>query len=150
MKVRLAKIADLSDIVAYAKTAHERSNYATLPFNGVIARRTAKAAMTDANSKVWVADDDGHIRGVLVGEIGPLPMTHFMGATDLVFFADKGGDLLLEAFVEWCKLRKVARIDMGISGGPDREGVVRRMFRRPGFEYSGQMFHLDLPVGEST
>lgn len=149
MIVRLAKLTDLSDIVAFAKDALERTNYATLPFNSVIARRTVKHAMTDATggSRVWVTEDDGKIVGLLIGEIGPLPMTHFNGATDLAFLADRGGDLLLDAFVEWCKLRKVARIDMGISAGPLRERAVRRAFEMKGFEHSGQMFHMDLPTG---
>lgn len=150
MKVRLAKVSDLSDIVAYAKLAHESTNYRVLPFNSVVARRSAKAAMTDANMRVWVAEDEGRICGLLVGQIGELPSTHYMGATDLVFYADKGGELLLDAFIEWCKLRRVvARLDMGISSGPEREKAVRRFFRSRGFEYSGQMFHLVLPVGDA-
>lgn len=145
MSVRLAKMSELSDILAYARTAHEKSNYADFPFNSVVARRTLKSAMTDANSRVWIAEHEGRICGLLIGEIGDLPMTHFQGATDLVFVADRHGEKLLDAFVAWCKLRKVARIDMGISAGPDREVAVRRMFERVDFLYSGQMFHQNMP-----
>lgn len=147
MTVRTAKLSEMSDILAYARTAHARTNYATLPFNPVIARRTLKRALTDADSRVWVAERRGAVCGLLIGEIGDMPMTHYRSATDLVFVADHYGMGLLAAFVAWCKLRDVARIDMGISAGPMRERAVRRMFERAGFTYSGQMFFQNLRSG---
>lgn len=149
MHVRLAKLTDLSDIVAFAKQATARTNYDAHEFNSVIARRTAKQAMLSSDSRVWVVDDDGAIKGLLIGEIGPMIMTHRMGATDLVFLADKGGDLLLDAFVDWCILRKVGRIDMGVSAGPEREAAIKRAMARKGFAYSGPMFHRNFP-GEAS
>lgn len=141
--VRLAKLTDLSEIVAFAKRRIEAgTNYAEFPFNAVIARRTVKAAMTDADSRVWVTERDGQIAGLLIGELGPMDFTHYLGATDRAFLAEAGGELLLEAFVDWCKLRGVARIDMGISAGETRKGV-ERLFRRHGFKPSGGMFHLN-------
>lgn len=144
MIVRLARITDVSDILAFAKEALTRTNYRGFPFNAVIARRTLKRAMTDPNARVWVAERGGRIVGFLIGEIGEMPMTHFTSATDLAFLADAGGDLLLDAFVHWCILRKVARIDMGVSAGPARDAVMRRAMRIKGFELSGSMFHVHL------
>ena len=141
---RLGKLTDLSEVLAFAKRKLEDTNLNPLGFNAVIARRTVKNAMTSADSRVWVTERDGAIAGFLIGEIGPLPMTHHMGATDLAFLADAGGDLLLEAFKAWCKLRNVARIDMGISAGPEHDAAVRRMYGSKGFVYSGSMFHLNL------
>lgn len=150
MQVRLATLNDLSDLLAFGKEAMARSNYAAFPFNAVIARRTAKAAMTSPDSRVWIAHrDDGRMCGFLIGEIGMMPFTHLFAATDLIFVADAGGDLLLDAFVAWCKMRNVARIDMGISAGPDREALARKLFESKGFTYSGQMFHLNMPEGGS-
>lgn len=144
---RLGKLTDLSEIVAFAKRKLETTNYAGFEFNAVIARRTAKAAMTCPDSRVWVTERDGQIVGLLIGEIGPMPMTHHMAATDLGFLADAGGDLLLEAFVAWCNLRNVARIDMGVSAGPEEDAAICRMFRRKGFTRSGSMFHMNLLGG---
>lgn len=151
MRVRLATMLDLSDIVAFGKAAMEKSNYAQFPFNSVIARKIGKGMMTSKDSRVWVAETDGgKLTGFLIGEVGPMPFTHYYSATDLLFVADQGGDLLLDAFVEWCKLKGVARIDMGVSAGPEREEAVRRAFERKGFVYSGPMFHMNmLPEGES-
>lgn len=142
MIVRLAKMQDLSDIVAFAKEWVAKTNYAAHEFNSVIARRTVKQAMLSADSRVWVADDGGKVAGLLIGEIGPMTMTHRMGATDLAFLpSGKGGDLLLDAFLAWCKLRKVGRVDMGISAGPGHEKAIKRAMARKGFVYSGLMFH---------
>lgn len=150
MRARLATIADLSDIVAFGKRVVATTNYAEFAYNAVLARRVVKQMMTQATSRVWVAEHQGRITGLLMGEVGPMPFTHHMAATDLIFVAEAGGDELLDAFIEWCKLRKVARIDMGVSAGPEREDAIKRMFAKHGFGYSGPMFHMNmLPEGEN-
>lgn len=148
IRVRLAGLADLSAIVALGARLHVLTNYADFQYNAVIARRMAKAAMTDKDSRVWVSVRDGEIVGFLVGMIGPMLQTHYMAATDQSFAAEAGGDLLLDAFIGWCKLRGVARIDMGISAGARNEKALRRLFQRKGFEYAGPMFCMNLLPGE--
>lgn len=148
--VRLAKITDLSEIVAFAarKLAPGQSTYDGIPFNAVIARRTAKEAMTDKSgrSRVWVTERDGELCGFLIGQIGEMPMSHYLAAQDLAFLADAGGDLLVKAFVGWCRLvGKVARIDMGVSASSARWiPVLRRFFRRQGFAEGGGLYYLNL------
>ena len=142
---------DISDILAFAKDKLASTNYAGFPFNAVLARRTLKAAMKSADSRVWVAHGSaGRIAGFLIGEIGPMPMTHYMSATDLAFLATGGGSQLVDAFIAWCRLRGVARIDMGISAGmdPRQQRAITRLLRRKGLLPSGGMFHLNL-LGES-
>lgn len=146
MRVRLANLKDMSDILAYGKDSIRGTNYEGLPleFNSVIARRTLKASMLDCDSRVWITEHDGKICGLLIGQLGPMPMFAAMAATDLIFSATKGGDLLIDAFIEWCQLRKAARIDMGFSAGEGRDRAVARMMRRKGFAYSGGVYHLNL------
>lgn len=150
--IRLAKLTDLSEIMVLAARLKDDTNYRNLPFNAVIARRTCKSAMTDKDSRVWVSTHaDGRIAGFLVGIVGPMVWTHYLGASDLYFMAEAGGDLLLDAFIAWAKLRGVARIDMGISAGGEREAALKRAFRRKGFDYSGPCFHLNLlPTGDDS
>lgn len=146
VKVRLAKISDLTDIVAFAakKLAPGSSTYDGIPFNAVIARRTAKAAMTEKMSRVFVAEKDGKLCGFLIAQIGEMPMSHYMAAQDLAFLADAGGDLLIDAFVVWCRLiPKVARIDMGVSASKPSP-AIRRFFRRKGFAEGGGLYYLNL------
>ncbi len=146
IRVRLAKITDLSEIVAFAarKLAPGASTYDGIPFNAVIARRTAKRCMTEELSRVWVAERDGKLCGFLIGEIGEMPMSHHMAAQDLAFLADAGGDQLLDAFVAWCKLvPNVARIDMGVSASRPYP-AIGRFFRRRGFSEGGGLYYLNL------
>lgn len=144
--VRLAKLSDLSAIVAFgaAKLAPGSSTYDGIPYNAVIARRTVKRCMLDPQARVWVAERDGALCGFLIGEIGEMPMSHYMAATDLAFLADAGGNLLLDAFVAWCKLhRNVARIDMGVSASRPSPAFAR-LFRRSGFNEGGGLFYRNL------
>ena len=148
--VRLARLTDLTPICAWGKDRLAATNYHEFEFNGVIARRTLKGCMTSKDSRVWVAERKDMLCGLLVGEIGPMPFTHYMSATDLIFAAEAHGSELLSAFIAWCKLRGVARIDMGVSAGAlEREPALRRVFEREGMVYSGPMFHMNL-LGEAA
>lgn len=148
MRVRLAKPTDLSHIVAFGARVIPGTNYAPLGYNAVIARRTAKSCMTDKDSRVWITEDaHGAIRGLLIGQIGQVPFSHYLAATDLVFVAEAGGELLLDAYVAWCKLRGVARIDLGASAGAGRDAALSRLLRRKGFARAGAMFTANLIEG---
>lgn len=138
--VNRASINDLSNIIAYGRDAFERSNYAPLGYNSVIARRTIKAAIMDQAMRVFVAKKDGVLCGVLVGMIDAMPFCAGLSATDLVFTATHGGDLLLDAFVAWCKERKVTRIDMGVSQEENDE-VITALYQRKGFVRAGGLFY---------
>lgn len=145
MIVRLATIADVSHIVAFAKERIPNTNYAAYPFNAVIARRTVMAAMKSPDARVWVLDSGGVIKGFLIGEIGAMMFTHHAYATDVAFMCDGGkSGLLLDAFVRWCKLRKVARIEMGVSATGGRDEGTDRLFGGAGFERGGGMYHMNL------
>lgn len=139
-------MTDISDTLAFVKRKLTEGNYAGFPFNAVIARRTMRDAMTSNTSRVWLAEHKGKIVGILVGEAYPMPFTHYMCATDTCFLADVGGEKLLDAFLAWCKLLKVARIDMGVSAGESRKGVDR-LFRRHGLTRAGGMYHMNTPGG---
>lgn len=144
MIVRRGMLSDISAILEVAQRILPSTNYAPLGYNAVIARRNVQRYMTTADARVWVVLDKGKVVGFLMAELGALPHVARLGATDFAFLAERGGDLLLDAFIEWCKLCKVARIDMGISAGPEREAAIRRAMARKGFVYSGPMFHMNL------
>ena len=142
--VRLAKFDDLSAIVALGAAWHAGgSTYDGIPYNAVIARRTVKRCLTSPDSRVWVSVADGKVRGFLIGEIGEMPFSHHCSATDLAFVAEAGGDELLEAFLSWCRLRKVARVDMGVSA-TKRSAPLVRFFRRHGLKEAGGLYYVNM------
>jgi hypothetical protein len=138
--VTTATLFDVSNILAYGREAFGRSNYSPMTYNSVIARRTLKAAMNDPAMRVFVAKKDGTVCGLLIGMIDPMPFCVGFSATDLLFTATAGGDLLLDKFIAWCKARRVARIDMGVSQEGNDE-VVTRFYESRGFVRSGGVFY---------
>lgn len=132
---------DLSDILVFGKRACDKSNYAPLGWNGVIARRTLKEIFEARNMRVFIARKDKQICGLLIGSIDPMPFCAGLSATDLVFAAEAGGDMLLDLFVAWCKLNKVARLDMGVSQSED-DATITKLYERKGFIRAGRMFYM--------
>jgi hypothetical protein len=141
MIVRKANLNDLAPLLEFGRRHFEASNFAPLKWNGVIARRTLKDAMVSPNSRVFIAMKNGNVVGALIGDIYMMPFSAAMCATDIAFVADAGGDMLLDAFLEWCKTRKVKRIDMGVSQEDPR---VDNLYKRKGFIPSGTMFYMNL------
>lgn len=137
--------ATLSEVMRYSRTAFDKSNYAPLGFNAVMWRTVLRTAILDKSMLVRAAWRGSQCVGLLVGQLGPLPWCVGLSATDLVFVADQGGDLLLRDFVAWAESHKVRRIDMGVSDSVDAElrnvrTVHDRFFRAAGFERAGGMY----------
>jgi len=135
-----ATILQVSDIMAFSATAHPASNYADIPYHAPTWRKTLIDALRDPSQAVWAVWEEAKCCGLLVGMSAPMPWSLGWSATDLVFVADKGGELLLAKFVEWCDARKVKRIDMGVSDAGDRKGFDG-LFRRNGFAPAGRMYY---------
>lgn len=140
IKVRLLQPAMLSEVLRFGREGFERSNYAPLKFNSVIARATLRDALREGSMRAFTAWRGERCVGVLIGSISPLPWSAGLTATDIVFVADQGGDLLLEKFVEWAKSHRVVRIDMGVSDDATRAGYDR-LYARAGFSKAGSMYY---------
>lgn len=135
----------LSEVLRFGREAFERSNYAPLQYNSVIARKTLRDAMHDRTQRVFTAWRGERCVGLLIGSIYPLPWSAGLTATDTVFIADQGGDMLLERFVKWARENKVVRIDMGVSDDGQRAGFDR-LFKQQGFDRAGGMYFAQWPV----
>lgn len=140
IKVRLANTGDLTRLVIFGRNAHAHSNYADIPYNSMVVRETLRAAVTLKGQDVIIAErDDGSLCGLLIALTVPLPFSRRKYATDGVFYAEQGGDKLLDAFIEWAKARHVARIDMGVTqSDPSRRLDV--LYKSRGFQPTGGMY----------
>lgn len=142
--VRKATLADLSSIMDFSRSACERSpTYSITGFNSVIWRRQLKASLADPDMVVLVAIRDKKVCGLLVGMRAPAPWFAGYSATDIVFTAEAGGEVLLDAFVAWCIAKKVTRMDMGVSDEVSEEKLAAydRMFRIAGFRPAGRVYY---------
>ena len=148
--VRKAGLSDLSELVAWGKGSHARSNYAEIaPYNAVITRQFFKGAMMDANHAFFVALNGGKVCGLLVGHCDNYPFSHVRFATDVLFVADAGGGQLLDAFVEWARKARVAVVESAPSQ-TERFDILADMFERKGFIRCGGTFRKDLRMQSMT
>lgn len=140
IKVRLATTGDLTRLVIFGRNAHAHSNYADIPYNSMVVRETLRAAVTLKGQDVIIAErEDGSLCGLLIALTVPLPFARRKYATDGVFYAEQGGDRLLDAFIEWAKARHVARIDCGVTQS-DPTSRLDVLYERKGFTRTGGMY----------
>lgn len=147
MIARLATPNDIGALIKLGLSAHASSNLKTIPFNAGVTRETFSDAILMKGADVIVADHDGEITGFLIADISQLPFARRRCATDVVFYADRGGDEILEYFKEWCRIRRVVRIYMGVTQ-PEEADVKDRFFRKHGFEKLGGVYMLELRIAE--
>ena len=140
IKVRLANTGDLTRLVIFGRNAHAASNYADIPYNSMVVRETLRAAVTLKGQDVFIAErEDGSLCGLLIALTVPLPFARRKYATDGVFYAEQGGDKLLDAFIEWAKARHAARIDMGVTQF-DPQRRLDKLYESRGFVTTGGMY----------
>lgn len=133
-------LAEISALVAWGKDAHARSNYSECaPFNAVVTRQFFKDALGDPNHAFLVVKSGPAIRGLLIGHCALYPFSHARFATDVLFVADAGGDLLLDAFIAWAQRKRVAVIESAPSQS-DRFDALARLFESRGFMRCGGTF----------
>lgn len=140
---RPASPVDMSALCAFGKQKHAESNYA-VGYNAAWFRKVLMGVFKDRDQCVFLTMRDGEVSGLLIGCRMPMLFSPFYCATDAVFVADAGGDLLLDRFIDWCRRNRVRRIDMGNSQG-DRPALDRLM-KIKGLQRSGGMYHMNIEV----
>lgn len=140
--VRLAGLPDLTRLVILGRQAHAESNYSDIPFNAGVVRDMFRGAILVKGQDLFIAErQDGSLCGFLIAMTIPLPFSRRKYATDGLFWAEQGGDLLLDAFIAWAKAKHVARIDMSVSQA-DPGHRLDRLYSRKGFTPTGGMYLL--------
>lgn len=147
--VRMAMPHMLTEMMRYSREAFEASNYATHGFHATQWRSVLREAMLDKSMCVISAWRGQRCVGLLVGMMAPMPWCLGFAATDIVFVAEQGGDMMLRQFVDWARARKCKRIDMGVSDdailrmSPERIGkLYDRMFAAAGFHRAGGVYFM--------
>jgi hypothetical protein len=148
LAIRKAGLTDLSALCAFGKDQHAKSNYADCaPFNAVMTRQFFKEAMSQPAQALLIAKDTA-IRGLIAGHVTTYQFSHTLFATDVLFVADAGGDLLLDGFIAWAK-RRGARIMESAPSQSDRYESLCHLYERKGFVRCGGTFRLMLQEAPS-
>jgi hypothetical protein len=144
--VRLAHLGDLTRLVMFGRIAHAASNYSDIPFNAGYTRDMFRGAILLKGQDVLIAErEDGSLCGFLICLTVPLAFSPRKYATDGDFYAEQGGDKLLDAFIAWAKSKHAARIDMGITQS-DPDERADSLYTRKGMERTGGMYLLKIPL----
>lgn len=144
--VRLANLGDLTRLVILGRQAHGQSNYSDVPFNANVARDTLRGAVLLKGQDVIIAERaDGSLCGFLIAMTVQLPFSHRKYATDGIYWAEQGGDKLLDAFLAWAKSKHVARIDMNVSQA-DPTNRLDALYQSRGLERTGGMYLKKIPL----
>jgi len=142
--VRTAGLGDLTRLVILGRVAHAASNYSDIPFNANVTRDMFRGAVLLKGQDVLIAErGDGSLAGFLVALTIELPFSRRKYAADAAFWAEHGGDRLLDAFINWARAKHVARIDLSVSQA-DPENRVDQLYLRKGFERTGGMYLMKL------
>jgi L-amino acid N-acyltransferase YncA len=148
VEVRRATFADIPEMLAMGKAAHAQSESAYLPFDEAGAKILGAQCMTSKTLCAFVAEHDGKIVGLVLGQEQEFPYLKAKFATDVAFYAQHpgAGRRLLRRFIEWARLeRKVDQVVLCVSfGGKDSTSF----FNRHGFRKTGGMFVMDCNEGK--
>jgi GNAT superfamily N-acetyltransferase len=147
ISIRLAGLQDLTRLVIFGRRAHESSHLAHIPYNADITRATFRGAVLLKGQDVFIAERaDGSLCGFLIALTAPLPSCRAKYATDAAFYAEAGGDRLLDAFIAWAKARHAACIYMGVTQD-DPGDRIRKLYTRKGLTPTGGMYWMKFSRG---
>lgn len=140
MKLRMATVNDLPDIVVLGRIMHDESTFAPMDYDVDRVKETISDLIYKSQFVVVVEGKNGELIGGMAGMVTQSWFGNDMVANDLALFVHpdhRGGLLvvrLIKAFVHWAKLAGAKQIRPGvITGNETAVGLYDRLgFRRCG------------------
>lgn len=143
MEIRRAAFADIPTMIEIGRRAHEASENHIYKFDEPSARLLGAAAITQKTLCAFVAEHEGSIVGIVVGQEDKLPYAKVRFATDIVLYAEKPGvgRKLMDRFTQWAfEERKVDQMLLGVSFGGKSARSANAFYKRMGFSPTGGLF----------
>ena len=140
MQIRKATFADIPEMIDLGKRGHSLSENRHLEFDEPGAKLFGAQCMSSNGLCAFVAEDEGRIIGLLLGQEQQWPYLKAKLATDCVFFAERCDAFraLMHAFEAWAfDERKVDQIVMGVTFGGNSSAPL---YKRMGFAQTGGTF----------
>lgn len=147
--IRPIEERDIPSLVELGAEMHAESSFADVPFDRQLAENMAWHCLHNADWFGVVAEHDGRIIGMFVGNAGPFYFSTTQAGFDKVWYVRPGsrssvhGVRLLQAFLRWCRERGVTSARIGVSTGIN---IARtdRLMQRLGFAVVGGNYSLTL------
>lgn len=146
MKLRLATINDLPDLVVLGRQLHQESTFSAMDYDGEIVKESL-ADLINKNQFVVVAEDiNGIVVGVMAGSVNQSWFGNDLIASDLVLLIRKdrrGGVIavrLIQHFVHWAKLAGAKQIRPGVTTGNKN---AEALYERLGFQRCGSTYFME-------
>lgn len=146
MKLRLATVNDLPELVVLGRQLHQESTYSSMDYDDEIVKETLTDLM-NKNQFVVVAEDiNRSVVGVMAGSVRESWFGKDLIANDLVLLIRKdlrGGLIayrLIKNFVLWAKLAGAKQIRPGITTGNENADTL---YERLGFKRCGSTYFME-------
>ena len=152
--IRQIEERDIPALVELGAEMHAESSFADVPFDRQLVENMAWHCLHNADWFGAVAEHDGRIVGMFVGNAGPFYFSTTQAGFDKVWYVTPEcrrsihGVRLLQAFLRWCGARELIFVRIGVSTGVNPAGTDRLM-QRLGFTAVGGNYSLKLnPAGQ--
>lgn len=146
MKLRLATMDDLPDIVVLGRIMHDESTFAPMDYDVDRVKETIGDLIDKSQFVVVAEGKNGELIGGMAGMVTQSWFGCDMVANDLALFVtrdERGGMAavkLIKAFVQWAKLAGAKQIRPGVTTGHER---AEKLFERLGFARCGASFVME-------
>lgn len=146
--IRAATADDIPRIIELGITMHASTSYASQPY---VHEKAAAflLELINGDGVVFVAEVDGETVGAMVGGIADQWFNHDLIAYDYAVFvlpSRRNGIIalrLINAFIEWARIRGAKQVQMGICTAVNVEGISR-LYESAGFRLLGPLYGMEL------
>ncbi len=145
MKLRIATLSDLDQIVSLGRLMHAESSFSTMDYDEPRFINTV-TGLIDSGQFVVVAEINGAIVGGMIGICTQSWFGREMIANDMALFIHpnhRGGFIvirLIKAFVQWARLAGAKQIRPGVSTG---NKTTQHIYEKLGFVNCGANFVME-------
>lgn len=147
--IRSALMDDIEAICELGKRGHDKSEFAALAYDEGSVKLLIANCIVRKTLCAYIAESDGKIVGVILGQEDKHPFVKMQFATDIALYSESpgAGRKLLERFKVWAlEERKVDRLMMAVSSGEKSIKSTAAMYTRLGFKHIGCFFTMDRSV----
>jgi len=146
--IRPAEVTDIPRLIELGRLLHAISSYSVLRFVPEQVEATLRRLIA-GEGVVFVAERDGIVVGGFAGAVAQHWFSDELVAFDYSLFVDpqaRNGITaakLVDAFIEWAKLRGARQVCMGITTGLHVERTAR-FYRALGLQDAGLLFRMEV------